>query len=62
MCDMHIEVVEAYRVDTVAREMPCRQAMPSLSMMFYWLDSFTQYLLPFFHQGVGSNPTSCTAF
>jgi hypothetical protein len=28
--------------------------------MFYWLDSFTQCLLPFFHQGMGSNPTSCT--
>jgi hypothetical protein len=25
-------------------------------MMFYWLDDFTQGLLPFFHQGVGSNP------
>jgi hypothetical protein len=23
--------------------------------MFYWLDSFTQCLLPFFHQGMGSN-------
>jgi hypothetical protein len=31
-------------------------------MMFYWLDSFAQCLPPFFHQGVGSNPTSCTAF
>jgi hypothetical protein len=41
MCDRYIEVVEAYRVDTVAREMPCRQAMLSLSMMFYWLDNFT---------------------
>jgi hypothetical protein len=30
--------------------------------MFYWLESFTQCLPPFFHQGVGSNPTSCTAF
>jgi hypothetical protein len=29
-------------------------------MMFYWLDSFAQYLPPFFHQGVASNPTSCT--
>jgi hypothetical protein len=29
-----------------------------LSMMFYWLDSFTQYLIPFFHQGMSSNPTS----
>jgi hypothetical protein len=27
--------------------------------MFYWLDSFTQCLPPFFHQGMGSNPTSC---
>jgi hypothetical protein len=25
-------------------------------MMFYWLDGFIQCLLPFFHQGVGSNP------
>jgi hypothetical protein len=41
MCDRYIEVVEAYRVDIVAREMPCRQAMLSLSMMFYWLDNFT---------------------
>jgi hypothetical protein len=24
--------------------------------MFYWLDSFTQCLPPFFHQGMGSNP------
>jgi hypothetical protein len=31
-------------------------------MMFYWLDGFTQCLLPFFYQGVGSNPTSYTAF
>jgi hypothetical protein len=23
-------------------------------MMFYWLDSFTQCLPPFFHQGMGS--------
>jgi hypothetical protein len=30
--------------------------------MFYWLDIFTQCLLPFFHQGMGSNPTSCTVF
>jgi hypothetical protein len=30
--------------------------------MFYWLDSFTWYLLPFFHWGMGSNPTSCTIF
>jgi hypothetical protein len=30
--------------------------------MFYWLDSFTQCLPPFFHQGMGSNPTSCTIF
>jgi hypothetical protein len=28
--------------------------------MFYWLDGFTQCLPSFFHQGVGSNPTSCT--
>jgi hypothetical protein len=25
--------------------------------MFYWLDSFTQCLLPFFYQGMDSNPT-----
>jgi hypothetical protein len=25
---MYIEVIEAYRVDTVVRERPCRQAMP----------------------------------
>jgi hypothetical protein len=31
-------------------------------MMFYWLDSFTQCLLPFFHQDMGSNPTSYTVF
>jgi hypothetical protein len=32
--------------------------------MFYWLDSFTLHLLspPFFHQGMGSNPTSGTVF
>jgi hypothetical protein len=30
--------------------------------MFYWLDGFIQCLSRFFHQGVGSNPTSCTAF
>jgi hypothetical protein len=30
--------------------------------MFYWLDSFTQCLPPFFHQGMGSNPTSCIVF
>jgi hypothetical protein len=24
--------------------------------MFYWLDSFTQCLSPFFYQGMGSNP------
>jgi hypothetical protein len=24
--------------------------------MFYWLDSFTQCLSPFFHQGMGSDP------
>jgi hypothetical protein len=28
--------------------------------MFYWLNSFTQCLSLFFHQGMGSNPTSCT--
>jgi hypothetical protein len=31
-------------------------------MMFYWLDSFIQCLLPFFHQGMDSNPTSSTVF
>jgi hypothetical protein len=30
--------------------------------MFYRLESFTRCLPSFFHQGVGSNPTSCTAF
>jgi hypothetical protein len=30
--------------------------------MFYCLDGFTQYLPPFFQQGVGSNPTSYTTF
>lgn len=30
--------------------------------MFYWLDNFTQCLSLFFYQGVGLNPTSCTAF
>jgi hypothetical protein len=30
--------------------------------MFYWLDNFTQCLSPFFHQDMGSNPTSCTVF
>jgi hypothetical protein len=30
--------------------------------MFYWLDSFTPCLPPFFHHSVRSNPTSCTAF
>jgi hypothetical protein len=25
--------------------------------MFYWLDSFIQCLPPFFHQGMGSNPS-----
>jgi hypothetical protein len=30
--------------------------------MFYWLDKLTQCLPPFFHQGMGSNPTSCTVF
>jgi hypothetical protein len=29
MGDRYIEVVEAYRVDIVVREMPCRQAMSS---------------------------------
>jgi hypothetical protein len=29
MDDMYIEVVEAYRVDTMVRERPCRQALPS---------------------------------
>jgi hypothetical protein len=29
-------------------------------MMFYWLDGFTQ--LPFFHQGLGSNPISYITF
>jgi hypothetical protein len=27
--------------------------------MFYWLDSFTQCFPPLFHQGMGSNRTSC---
>jgi hypothetical protein len=31
-------------------------------MIFYWLDSFTQCLSSFFHQGMGLNPTSCTVF
>jgi hypothetical protein len=30
--------------------------------MFYWLDSFTQCLPAFFHQGMGSNPTSRTVY
>jgi hypothetical protein len=30
--------------------------------MFYSLDSFIHCLPPFFHQGMGSNPTSCTVF
>jgi hypothetical protein len=30
--------------------------------MFYWLDNFTQCLLSFFHQGIGSDPTSCIVF
>jgi hypothetical protein len=47
MGDRYIEVVEAYGVNIVTRKRPCRQAMPSLSMMFYWLDSFTHYLMPF---------------
>ena len=29
MGNMYIEAVEAYRVDIVVREMPCRQAMSS---------------------------------
>jgi hypothetical protein len=29
MSDRYIEVIEAYRVDTVVRERPCRQAMSS---------------------------------
>ena len=62
MGDRYIEVVEAYRVDIVVRERPCRERMSSLSMMFCRVDSFTQYLLPFFHQGVGSNPTCYTTF
>jgi hypothetical protein len=28
--------------------------------MFCWLDSFTQCHPPFIHQGMDSNPTSCT--
>ena len=31
-------------------------------MMFYWLDSFTQCLPPFFHQGMSLNPTFYTVF
>jgi hypothetical protein len=27
--------------------------------MFYWLNNFTQCLLPFLHQGMGSNATLC---
>jgi hypothetical protein len=30
--------------------------------MFYWLDSFTQCLPSFFHEVMGSSPTSCTVF
>jgi hypothetical protein len=30
--------------------------------MFYWLDSFTQCLSSFFHQGMGSNPISYIIF
>ena len=30
--------------------------------MFYWLDNFTQCLLPFFYQGMGSNPIFYTVF
>jgi hypothetical protein len=29
-------------------------------MIFYWLDSFTQCRLSFFHYDLGLNPTSCT--
>jgi hypothetical protein len=29
MGDRYIEAVAAYRVDTVVRKRPCRQAMPS---------------------------------
>jgi hypothetical protein len=31
-------------------------------MIFYWLDSFTQCLLSFFHQDMGLNPTFYTVF
>jgi hypothetical protein len=31
-------------------------------MIFYWSNSFTQCLSPFFHQGMGSNPTSLHHF
>jgi hypothetical protein len=31
-------------------------------MMFYWLDSFIQCIMSFFHQYMGSNPTFCTVF
>jgi hypothetical protein len=30
--------------------------------MFYWLDSFTQCLSPFFHQDMGLNLTFCIIF
>jgi hypothetical protein len=30
--------------------------------MFYWLDSFTQCLPPFFHQGMGSTPPPAPFF
>jgi hypothetical protein len=30
--------------------------------MLYWLDKFTQCLLPFFYQGMVLNPTSCIVF
>jgi hypothetical protein len=30
--------------------------------MFYWLDSFTQCLPPFFQQGMSLNPTSYIVF
>jgi hypothetical protein len=33
-----------------------------MSMMFYWLDNFTNCLMPFFHEGMGLNPTFCTVF
>jgi hypothetical protein len=30
--------------------------------MIYWLDNFTLYLPPFFHQDMSSNPISYTNF